>query len=253
MTLQSIMIDGNCVWFADDKPGLGWWHSGAIQPQTDASDQPKASVIEAGGVLMVQCVARLAPKPESNVTLATEFARQMGQSPDQVVLNEANLTVREARLELRTGDGQIEVLGRSQSSGMYPFVAAISATVMDKQVDVFRAALAGEDGAELIAVYDLTVDLPFAVAAIEHHSMETPDTGGAPQIASASASFGSTTETAANAAGSVASSFAGDAMDAMAGTPTPGTASASAAYLETGTNAHPIQITTNAARWFPAP
>jgi len=252
MTLQSIMIGDVAVWFADDKPGLGWWHGGAIRSEADADGTPTANLIEAGEVVIAQCGALLCPKPENSAALVTEFARQLDQSPEDVILSEAGLNVSEARLELRNPDAEPEVLARSTSSGMFPFKSLFNATLMGDQATRFSDAIAGEGDGQLIVVFDMLVELPFAVAAIESRAMETPDNGTSSTSASILASFGSASGGASDAARITAEDLVDTVFSAMTTTPVSGTASAGASFLETGTNNHPIEITTDAARWFAA-
>ncbi|MEL7217608.1 MAG: hypothetical protein AAGK01_04160, partial [Pseudomonadota bacterium] len=100
MTLQSITIDGVAIWFADDKPGFGWWHPIAIQPETGSNGEPTASLMEAGDIVIAQCGAQLAAKPQNMAPYISEFSRQMGQNSDDVILSEVGISVTEARLEL---------------------------------------------------------------------------------------------------------------------------------------------------------
>ncbi len=253
MTLQSTMIGDVVVWFADDKPGLGWWHCAAVQPQTDADGESNSSLIDAGGVLVANCVAQLVPAPENTAALANEFAREMGQSPDDVILAEADLSVREVRLELISDDEAVEVLSRSESSGMFPFNAVLGATLMNEKAERFKAAISGEENAGLRIVYDMLVTLPFAIAVHEERSADTPVQEGHISEASLLSTFGDAPSLRADSAASSAKGVVEESFASMASSRVPGTASASASYLDSGAQSHPIAITADASPWFALP
>ncbi len=253
MTLQSVMIGDVAIWFADDKPGLGWWHCAAIRPQRSDDGESNASLIDAGGVLVVNCVAQLVPKPDNIATVSSAFAREMGQTPDDVVLTEAGLSVRQVRLELGSEETGVEVLAQSDSSGMFPFNAVLGATLMNEKADRFKAAIEDEENTGLRVVYDLEVSLPFAVAALEGRQTDTPLGSGEGASISLLTTFGDAPAALAGAAMSSAKGIADKSMAAMASTPVPGRASTSATYLESGSQSHPIEITADASRWFALP
>ena len=253
MTLQSVMIGDVAIWFADDKPGLGWWHCAAIQPQSSDDGENSSSLIEAGGVLVINCVAQLAPKPDNIAAFSSEFAREMGQTPDDIILSEASLGVREVRLELGSEEEGVEILSRSDSSGMFPFNAVLGATLMNDQAARFKAAIEGEENSGLRVVYDLEVSLPFAVAAIEGRSASTPVGSGESARISMLTTFGDAPASAVGAAMFSARGIADESIAAMVSSQVPGNASTAASYLESGSQSHPIEITADASSWFALP
>ena len=136
----SIEIDGVVCYASDERPGTWLYVPGAPLPEL-AAGRPSlnAYVSPQGGIL--QLGAEWKVKPETLAKIGASLKQQTGQQDLDLQL--APASVREATVEIGDGQGTFAVVGTSASSGFSPYRAIFRIDLDAARKDATVAALNG--------------------------------------------------------------------------------------------------------------
>jgi hypothetical protein len=133
----------------------------APRPETDANGDPTLMSIPMGGGGFLQLGARLEAGQETLAALRRKLAQRLGlEEPEGVRLRMAPLTVEGVALLVGKGDGALEQVARSSTSGFPPYTALFHLQLDAAQHNAVAAALNGRAGFVQVR-YD--VSLPQAI------------------------------------------------------------------------------------------
>lgn len=151
------VIELDDVWIvpSDDDPELFFYTPKRPGIARDANGRPQVNLIAAGDGGFLQLTADWGLNSARRDAIHEDLARQTGIDTARLRLEQSRDTVTEASLQLGDGEGGLETLKTSPSSGMPPFQSAFSIMLDGDQMSRARRALSGEPGL-LIVRYDIT-------------------------------------------------------------------------------------------------
>jgi hypothetical protein len=149
--LPGFDLDGIRAWPEPGQPGLWRWLPGAPSPQLGPDGCKQISILDAGGLTMLQLGARWSAEQAVLDALPRRIAAAAGGGldPSAITLSPADLSI--GRVVLLLGPaGALAEAAVAHPSDAPPYAAALSAALTGDKAEAAKAALAGGKGRMLV-------------------------------------------------------------------------------------------------------